>query len=106
MRNFTPHDVSIIQYWLGDPALQSVVRRGIDYIQNNIGWAYYKKGERLKALEYYQKAVFLKPDFGLAYFNMGLVYRDNQQTAEAIAAMRSAFNVFFCIVPGSSAGCH
>lgn len=60
------------------------------YVQNNIGWAYYKKGERLKALEYYQKAVALKPDFGLAYFNMGLVYRDNQQTAEAIAAMRSA----------------
>jgi len=60
------------------------------YIQNNIGWAYYKKGERLKALEYYQKAVALKPDFGLAYFNMGLVYRDNQQTAEAIAAVRSA----------------
>ena len=60
------------------------------YVQNNIGWAYYKKGDRLKALEYYQKAVVLKPDFGLAYFNMGMVYRDNQQTAEAIAAMRSA----------------
>jgi len=60
------------------------------YVQNNIGWAYYKKGDRLKALEYYQKAVALKPDFGLALFNMGLVYRDNQQAAEAIAAMRSA----------------
>jgi type IV pilus assembly protein PilF len=60
------------------------------YVQNNIGWAYYKKGERLKALEYYQRAVALKPDFGLALFNMALVYRDNQQTAEAIAAMRSA----------------
>jgi predicted dehydrogenase len=34
--NFAPHDVSIIQYWLGDPAPLSVVRRGIDYIQNNI----------------------------------------------------------------------
>ncbi len=60
------------------------------YVQNNIGWAYYKKGERGKAMEYYQKAVASKPDFGLALFNMGLVYRDNQQTAEAIAAMRSA----------------
>ncbi len=34
--NFAPHDISIIQYWLGDPTPLSVVRRGIDYIQNNI----------------------------------------------------------------------
>ena len=34
--NFAPHDISIIQYWLGDPTPLSVVRRGIDYIQENI----------------------------------------------------------------------
>ena len=34
--NFAPHDVSIIQYWLDDPTPVSVVKRGIDYIQNNI----------------------------------------------------------------------
>jgi predicted dehydrogenase len=34
--NFAPHDISIIQYWLGDPVPLSVVRRGIDYIQNSI----------------------------------------------------------------------
>jgi len=34
--NFAPHDVSIIQYWLGDPTPVSVVRRGLDYIQENI----------------------------------------------------------------------
>jgi predicted dehydrogenase len=34
--NFAPHDVSIIQYWLGNPTPVSVVRRGIDYIQNGI----------------------------------------------------------------------
>ncbi len=34
--NFAPHDISIIQYWLDDPVPVSVVRRGIDYIQNNI----------------------------------------------------------------------
>jgi len=33
--NFAPHDVSIIQYWLGDPTPVSVVRRGVDYIQSN-----------------------------------------------------------------------
>jgi predicted dehydrogenase len=34
--NFAPHDISIIQYWLGDPTPVSVVKRGIDYIQKEI----------------------------------------------------------------------
>jgi len=34
--NFAPHDVSIIQYWLGDPTPLSVIRRGVDYIQEKI----------------------------------------------------------------------
>lgn len=34
--NFAPHDISIIQYWLGNPTPVSVVRRGIDYIQSGI----------------------------------------------------------------------
>jgi predicted dehydrogenase len=34
--NFAPHDISIIQYWLGNPDPLSVTKRGVDYIQNNI----------------------------------------------------------------------
>ena len=34
--NFAPHDISIIQYWLGDPEPESIVRRGVDYIQAGI----------------------------------------------------------------------
>ncbi len=34
--NFAPHDISIIQYWLGDPTPLSVVRRGLDYIQDDV----------------------------------------------------------------------
>jgi predicted dehydrogenase len=34
--NFAPHDISIIQYWLGDPEPQSVMKRGVDYIQEKI----------------------------------------------------------------------
>ncbi len=34
--NFAPHDVSIVQYWLGDPEPVSVVKRGVDYIQEKI----------------------------------------------------------------------
>ncbi len=34
--NFAPHDISIIQYWLGDPNPVSVIKRGVDYIQKSI----------------------------------------------------------------------
>ena len=34
--NFAPHDISIIQYWLGDPAPVSVQRVGMDFIQNGV----------------------------------------------------------------------
>jgi len=34
--NFAPHDVSIIQYLLGDPTPISIVRHGMDYIQSGI----------------------------------------------------------------------
>ncbi len=34
--NLAPHDISIIQYWLGDPQPVSVVRRGADYLQDRI----------------------------------------------------------------------
>ncbi len=34
--NFAPHDISIIQYWLGDPAPLSVCRQGMAYMQEGI----------------------------------------------------------------------
>jgi predicted dehydrogenase len=34
--NFGPHDISIIQYWLGDPEPVSVRSVGMDFIQNGI----------------------------------------------------------------------
>jgi len=34
--NLAPHDISIIQYWLGDPKPLSVVRTGADFVQEKI----------------------------------------------------------------------
>jgi predicted dehydrogenase len=34
--NFAPHDISIIQYWLGDPEPLSVLRQGMDYMQDSV----------------------------------------------------------------------
>jgi len=34
--NFAPHDISIIQYWLGNPEPLDIQRRGMDYMQSGI----------------------------------------------------------------------
>jgi len=34
--NFAPHDLSIVQYWLGDPEPSIVTRRGMDYVQPGV----------------------------------------------------------------------
>lgn len=34
--NFAPHDISIIQYWLGNPEPLSVFRQGMDYMQDQV----------------------------------------------------------------------
>jgi predicted dehydrogenase len=34
--NFAPHDISIIQYWLGDPEPAGVFRQGMDYMQKGV----------------------------------------------------------------------
>jgi predicted dehydrogenase len=34
--NFAPHDISIIQYWLGDPNPLSVSRQGMDFMQDGV----------------------------------------------------------------------
>jgi predicted dehydrogenase len=34
--NFAPHDISIVQYWLGDPSPVSVQRVGMDFIQDGV----------------------------------------------------------------------
>jgi len=62
------------------------------YVENNLGWAYYKKGDLPTAIGHYRRALSMKPDFGLAYYNLGLAYKENKQTEEAIAAMRSAID--------------
>ena len=41
-------------------------------VHNNLGITYRKKGEIDRAIEYHNKAIECKPDFGSAYYNRGL----------------------------------
>ena len=43
-------------------------------VHNNLGITYRKKGEIDRAIEYHNKAIECKPDFGSAYFNRGLAW--------------------------------
>jgi type IV pilus biogenesis/stability protein PilW len=79
-------DAAIAEF---EPVLKDLLYPTPYYVINNIGWAYYKKGDLRRAIESFQKAVSLKPDFGLAFYNLGLAYRDNKQPGEAIKAFRN-----------------
>jgi type IV pilus assembly protein PilF len=70
--------------------LQDILYLTPFYVLNNLGWAYYKKGDLPRAIEYYRRALGMKPDFGLAYYNSGLAYRDQKQEDQAIAAFQKA----------------
>jgi len=60
------------------------------YVENNLGRAYYKKGDLPRAIEHFRRAISMKPDFGLAYYNLGWAYKDNKQTEDAMAAFLAA----------------
>jgi tetratricopeptide (TPR) repeat protein len=63
------------------------------YVLNNMGWAYYKKGDLPQAIENYKRALGMKPDFGLAHYNLGLAYRDSKQPDLALAAFSRAVSL-------------
>jgi type IV pilus assembly protein PilF len=79
-----------------DLVLQDILYLTPFFVHNNIGWAYYKKGDLKKAIENYRKAIAMKPDFGLAHYNLGIAYRDGKQPGQAIASFRHAAE----LVPG------
>jgi len=60
---------------------------------NNLGQRYKERGEYLKAIEEYRKAVAMRPDFAAAYNNMGVCYGKLRRYDEAEAAMRKAIDL-------------
>lgn len=57
---------------------------------NNLGWAYYNKGDYKKAQQYLKEALDLKPDFFNAQFNLGRVYLATGRLHEALALFEEA----------------
>lgn len=60
----------------------------------NMGWAYFKKGDPIKAAESYQKAIEKNPKFSLPHHNLGLVYFSLDKVDDAISEYKIAIRFF------------
>ena len=60
---------------------------------NNAGWAHYNLKQYNRALEHFQMATFLKPQFCLGFNNLGLTQTAMSQRAEAVRSYRKAIEL-------------
>lgn len=59
---------------------------------NDSGIEFYKKGENDKAIEEYEKSLFCKNDFGIAFYNIGLVLYHKGEYNDAINIFSKALD--------------
>ncbi len=91
--------VQQIDVWRTSETLWLTVTRAFPYprsdamAHNNLGAAYYQKGEWDKAIAEYQKAVTLKPRYADAYNNLGAAYAGKGMYDQAIAAHKQALAI-------------
>lgn len=52
--------------------------------QNNLGWAYYKKGDRTAAIRHFKKAIAMAPKLCPPYNNLGMAYIDDGLLEKAV----------------------
>ena len=58
-----------------------------------MGIAFKKQGKQDKALEAFNKAIAIKPDYARAYNNMGATLNDHGKLEEAIEALNKAIAI-------------
>lgn len=65
-----------------------------EYAYTNMGWAYFKKNDPIKAVESYQKAIEKNQRFPKAHHDLGLVYFSLDKTDDAISEYKIAIRFF------------
>ena len=60
---------------------------------NNLGMAYYDKGDFEKAIEYCKKSISLNPDYFEAYNNLGIAYIATGKTVRAMKYFKTAIRL-------------
>jgi protein O-GlcNAc transferase len=59
----------------------------------NLGSLYEQQGKLVAAIEYYQQALTLKPDYAEAYYNLGNVFQKQGKLEAAIESYQQALNI-------------
>jgi len=65
-----------------------------EYSYTNMGWAYFKKGDPIKAIESYKKAIEKNPKYPKAYHDLGLVYFSLDKADSAVNEYKAALRIF------------
>lgn len=85
------YDDAIIEF---DKAASNILYGTPEYAYTNLGWAYYKKGDMVSAIKYYNKSIETEPRYSLPYFNLGLLYSDLEKYSEAEKEYKRAIKFF------------
>lgn len=72
-----------------DKALSDILYKTPYVAEGNLGWAWHLKGDRGRALEHLEKAVFLDPTFCQGHRNLGIVAFETGDAARAVEAFRA-----------------
>lgn len=71
-------------------AAKDILYKTPEFAYNNMGWAYYRKGEYEKAINYYHTALKSSPAYAGCFANLGLAYEAIKKREEAIKAYRKS----------------
>ena len=83
-------------YKNADEYLEKIIEYSPDKADANyeVGGIYYEKMKNNdKAIEFYKKAIELKPDFAAAYPSLGIIYREKQEYDKAIEYFEKALQL-------------
>jgi type IV pilus biogenesis/stability protein PilW len=74
------YDQAIEQFQL---ALQDVLYATPSHAEGNMGYAYYKKGDRMKAIKHLKNATLVNPKFCRGYLWLGEIYQASNELKDA-----------------------
>jgi len=76
-----------------EKALLNIFYPTPEMVYINMGWAYFKKKDYIKAIDSYKKATELRTDIPSPYFYLGLLYKEMNKYKKAIIEFKKALKI-------------